>query len=154
MRKGFSLVEKILMGVGIYGSVIVGAHGISLESIPWALVYLGFVLLGMLFLFGYGICSHCPYIFEEYSDCLFPPWGRIYRKIFKYRPEPLTMLDKIAFLTIMIGIPLFPQFWLFENHGALILFWIFYLPTACGFIFYECRRCQHFGCPFNMAEKS
>ena len=153
IAKGFSLSEKILMGLGIYGSVVIGTYGISLQSITWGLLYLGFVLFGMLVLFGYGLCSHCPYIHEEYIDCLFPPWGKIYKKLYNYRSEKLTLLDKIIFLTTMIGIPLIPQYWLLKNYTVLVIFWLFYLPTAAGFLFYECRRCQHFGCPFNKAEK-
>ena len=149
--KGFSMGEKIFMGIGIYCSVLIGAYGISLESVSWSILYLVFVLLGMVVLFGYGLCSHCPYIFEEYSDCLFPPWGRIYRKLYKYRGAKLTATDKGFFFGVMLGIPLIPQYWLVHNLSILILFWLFFLPTAGGFLFYECRKCKHLGCPINRA---
>ena len=69
------------MGVAIHGSVIIGVYSIFLYSTRGALLYLEFITLGMLVLFGYGLCSHCPYIYEENTDCLFPPWGKVYRKI-------------------------------------------------------------------------
>jgi len=150
---GFSLKEKILMGMGLYGSILIAACGIFLHSITWGLLYLGFVSFGMLVLFGYGLCSHCPYIYEEYSDCLFPPWGKVYRKLYKYRSSKLTSFDKIAFFITMIGIPVIPQYWLFKNHTVLVIFFLFYISTAAGFICYECRRCRHLGCPFNMVKK-
>ena len=153
IAQGFTITEKVLMNVGVLATVIAGVYGISLQSIPWAIGYVGFVLFAMLVLIGYGNCSHCPYIYEEYTDCLFPPWGKVYRKLYKYRPGKLTLLDKILFFAFFIGIPLFPQYWLLKNYTVLIVFWLFCLPTAAGFFFYECRRCQHFGCPFNMAQK-
>jgi len=153
IAQGFTLTEKVLMNVGVLATVIAGVYGISLQSIPWAIGYVGFVLFGMLVLIGYGNCSHCPYIYEEYTDCLFPPWGKIYRKLYKYRPGKLTLFDKILFFAFFVGIPLFPQYWLLKNYTVLIVFWLFCFPTAAGFFFYECRQCQHFGCPFNMAQK-
>ena len=154
IAQGFSLIEKIFMGVTVYGSVIIGAHSIFLYSTIWALSYLGFVTVGMLVLFGYGLCSHCPYIYEEYTDCLFPPWGKAFRKIFSYRPEKLTLLDKLFFFTTILGIMVIPQYWLFKNYTLLILFWGFFLAMAGGFVFYECRKCQHVHCPINLTKQS
>jgi len=152
--QGFSLKEKVLMGSAIYGSILVAAFGISLQSILWALAYLGFVLFSMAVLIGYANCTHCPYIWEEYTDCLFPPWGKLYRKMFKYRPGKFTPLDYVLFFTFFLGIPLFPQYWLFKNPYALIAFWLIYIPTALGFALHACRECQHTVCPFNRAKKA
>ena len=101
IAQGFSNKEKILMNTGIYGTIIAGACGISLQSVPWALIYLGFVLFSMAVLIGYANCSHCPYIWEEYTDCLFPPWGKIYRKMFKYRPGKFAPLDYVFFFIFL-----------------------------------------------------
>ena len=152
--QGFSIREKIFMNGGVMGSVIIGTYGIYLESTLWAIGYVGFVLFAMLVLIGYSLCSRCPYIYEEYTDCLFPPWGKIYRKLYKYRPGKLTFFDKILFFAFFIGMPLFPQYWLVKNYAVLIAFWIVCLPTAAGFVFYECRRCQNLVCPFNKASKN
>jgi len=151
VSKGFTGTEKILMGTGFYGFVLIGIFGIALESVVWALGYAGFAVFGVLVLFGLGICSHCPYIFEEYTDCLFPPWGKVYRKFYRFRSFTLSSTDKILFLTMMIGIVVIPQYWLVKNPWVLGLFWVFCAPTIAGFALYECRRCQHFGCPFNRA---
>ena len=151
--KGFSLTEKILMGTGVYATIIAGAWGISLESVSWALVYLGFVLFSMAVLIGYANCTHCPYIWEEYTDCLFPPWGKLYRKIFKYRPGNFTRLDYVFFFIFFLGMPLFPQYWLLKNYYALVIFWLIYIPIALGFALHACRVCQHTVCPWNRAKK-
>ncbi len=145
----FSVMEKIFMGTLIYGAVAVGMYGIYLQSPLWALIYFVFVNFAMLFMFGYGLCSHCPYIFEEYKDCLFPPWGQIYHKIFKYRPGPLNLFDRLCFFGTLIGILVIPLYWLVGNLPVLAIFLIFYGATVSGFVLYECRRCQHIFCPFN-----
>lgn len=154
ITQGFSLIEKIFMGVTIYGSVTIGAYSMLLYSTLGALLYLGFVAFGMFVLFGYGLCSHCPYIYEEYIDCLFPPWGKVYRKIFTYRPGKLTFLDKLFFFITLLGIPMIPQYWLLKNYTLLILFWGFFLAMVGGFVFYECRKCQHVQCPMNLTKQS
>jgi hypothetical protein len=147
-----SVWEKILMGTAIYGSVAVGLYGIYIVSPLWALIYFAFVNFAMLILFGYGLCSHCPYIFEEYKDCLFPPWGRIYRMMFKYRPGKFSALDKFCFFITLIGILVIPIYWLLKNPPILALFLGFYGATVAGFVLYECRRCQHIYCPFNASQ--
>jgi len=149
----FSIKEKILMGIAIYGSVAVGIYGIYLQSATWASVYFLFVGFAMLFLLGYGLCSHCPYIYPEYKDCLFPPWGRIYHMIFNYRPGALSAFDKACCFATFIGILAIPIYWLLKTPAILVVFLLFYGATIGGFVLYECKRCQHFSCPFNAAHK-
>ncbi|HNR12231.1 MAG TPA: hypothetical protein PKM59_02840 [Thermodesulfobacteriota bacterium] len=148
----FSVKEKILMGMAIYGAVAVGIYGIYLQSGMAALFYFGFVSFAMLFLFGYGLCSHCPYIYKEYKDCLFPPWGHIYRRIFTYRPGKFNLFDKACFFGTLVGIFAIPIPWLMKTPVILASFLVFYGATVAGFALYECKRCQHGYCPFNKNE--
>jgi hypothetical protein len=146
----FSIWEKLIMSCLVYSTISVGAWGISLESVPWTFGYLAFVFISMTFLIGYANCTHCRYIWPEYTDCLFWPWGRIYRVIFKYRPaEKFAPLDYVFFYIFFIGNPLFPQYWLLKNKSALILFWLLWSATALAFALHACRKCQHTVCPFN-----
>ena len=147
----FSLVEKILMRIGFYGVLIIGAYGIYLESITVGLIYTAFVIFGLSVLLSYCLCSHCPYPYK-YSDCLFVP-ARLVKKSYKFRSGPMSILDKIGFIVMMVGVVVIPQYWLLENYAILIIFWVFCLPTFAGFVFYECRRCRHFGCPFNLVRE-
>ena len=147
----FSLFEKLLMRVGFYGFIIVGACGIFLESTAWGLIYAGFVVLGLNFVVLYRFCSRCPYPFQ-YSDCLFIPAGLIKKKC-KFRAEPMGTLDMIGSAVIMAGLGVIPQYWLLKNHVLLILFWIFCLPVLAALPLYFCRRCRHFKCPLNSARK-
>ena len=148
----FSLFEKIFMGIGFYAITIIGVFGIYMESVIWSLIYIGFLVLGFLVLLGYGLCSHCPHPYK-YSDCLFPPLGQLFKKMYKYRPEPLTVIDKIAFFIIMGGIVVIPQYWLFKNYTILAIFWIFCVPTCAGLLLYECKKCQNLKCPFNLVKQ-
>ncbi len=148
---GFSLVEKILMRIGFYGFIVTGAYGIYSVSLLWGLIYTGFVLLGLGFILLYCLCSHCPYPYE-YSDCLFLPFNLI-KKLYKFRSEKMSLLDKIGFLIVMGGLVIIPQYWLLMNVTVLIIFWIFCLPTLVRLLFCLCKRCRHFDCPFNRANK-
>jgi len=153
LAKKFSLAEKILLGIGYYGLVITGAYGIYVQSITWGLLYTGFVTLGLFVFLGYCVCAYCPYIYPEYSDCLFLPFGTLVRKLYKFRPGPISIVDKVGFLIIMAGVVVIPQYWLLKNYTIFAIFWIFCLPTYAGLILYECRRCQHFECLFNRAKR-
>jgi hypothetical protein len=152
LAKKFSLAEKILMGIGFYGFVIIGGYGIYAESILWGLIYTGFLVFGFIVLIGYCVCAYCPYIYPDYSDCLFVPFGSLFRKLYKFRQGPMTALDKIGLFIMMSGAVIIPQFWLFKDLFLFTVFWIVCLPTIAGFILYECRKCQHTECLFNRAK--
>jgi len=143
----FTLLQKILMRIGFYGFMIIGAYGIYLESILWGLIYSGFVIFGIEFGLSYFLCSHCPYPYK-YSECLFAPFW-VFTKQYKFRSAPMSILDKTAFILSMAGFIMIPQYWLSKNYTILILFWIFCLPTFASFLFFWCKRCQHFHCCFN-----
>ena len=66
----------------------------------------------------------------------------------------MTLLDRAAFVCIMIGLVAIPQYWLVSNVPLLVLFWIACLPVLAIFPCHYCRRCRHFGCPFNAVDAS
>ena len=149
----FSLKDKILMGAGFYGVMIIAIYAIYLQSLTWALIYIGVVIFGIVVLFGYCLCSHCPYP-HHHSDCLFPPFGQLFHKIYGFKAQPLTIIDKIGVWVIMVGITIImPQYWLFKDYTLLAIFWIVCIPTFAGFLLYTCRRCRFYACPLNSAER-
>jgi hypothetical protein len=149
--ESFTLLQKILMRLGFYGFMAIGVIGIYLESTVWALIYLGFVIFGIGFGLSFSLCSHCPYPYK-YSDCLFAPFW-VFTKQYKYRPAPMSILDKSFFILSMAGFIVIPQYWLLKNYTILILFWIFCLPTIISFPFFWCKRCQHIHCCFNLVSE-
>ena len=143
----FRLLQKILMRTGFYGFMITGIYAISLESVLWTLIYLGFVIFGIEFGLSYFLCSHCPYPYK-YSDCLFAPsW--VFTKQYTFRPGPMSMLDKTLFIGSMAGFVIIPQYWLLKNCTILIIFWIFCLPTIASLPLFWCKRCRNTYCCFN-----
>jgi hypothetical protein len=147
----FSLVEKILMRIGFSGVLIIGACGIYLENITLGIIYTAFIIFGQSVLLSYCLCSHCPYP-NKYSDCLFVP-ARLIKKSYKFRSGPMSILEKIGFIIMIVGVVVIPQYWLLKNYVILAIFWVFCLPTYAGLVFYECKRCRHFVCPFNRVRK-
>ena len=143
----FTRTEKVLIRGGFYVFMVIGAVGIYVKSLVWGMIYTGFAIFGLLGVVLYSLCSHCPYPYV-YSDCLFLPHGWI-RKWFKYRPTPMSLSDKTGFILITLGLVVIPQYWLASNVTLLILFWMACLPVLILFPFHYCRRCRHFGCPFN-----
>ncbi len=147
----FTLLQKTLMRLGFYGFMIIGAYGIYLESTLWALIYVGYVILGMELGLSFFLCSHCPYPYK-YSDCLFAPFW-VFTKQFRFRPARMSIVDNIFFILAMAGFIVIPQYWLFKNVTVLILFWIFCLPTIASFPLFWCRRCRHIHCCLNLVNK-
>jgi len=147
----FSLFEKIFMRIGFYSFIIIGAYGIFSVNTLWALIYIGFVLLGLTFGLLYCLCSHCPYPYK-FSDCIFLPFVAI-KKLYNFRSESMKIWEKTGFIVTITGLVAIPQYWLLKNFTILVIFWIFCLPTLAGLIFYFCKQCHHVNCPFNLARK-
>ena len=143
----FSLSEKLYIRIAFYGVVIIGAYGIYSESRIWGFLYIGFLLLGTLFLL-FSLCSHCPYP-HKYSECLIIP-PLIMKKMSEFHPGPVSNIKKVGSIAVLGGIIIIPQFWLVENYMLLLVFWIFCIPAFAIFPFHFCKRCQHAHCPFHL----
>ena len=147
----FTLLHKIIMRSWFYGFMIIGAYGIYVESTLWALIYLGFCILGLMIGLSYSLCSHCPYPYKH-SDCLFVPFW-VFTKHYTFRSAPMSGLDKTVIILSFAGFILIPQYWLIKEYTILILFWIFCLPTIASLPLFWCRRCKNFHCCFNLVSE-
>ena len=146
----FSLIQKVFMRLGLYGALIIGAYSIYVQSFMWGIIYTIFIILG-IFPFLACFCSHRPYPYE-YSDCLFSP-HEVVKSIFKYRPGPMNIIEKVVIILITAGLILIPQYWLFKNYTLLIIFWLFCALMVIPAPLYFCKRCRYFHCPLNMTKK-
>lgn len=96
------------------------------------------------------MCSHCPHYAEPGASLkCWANYGII--KIFKYRPGPMSLLEKTIFLsgfTIVWGYPIF--FLLISSQWFLL---IVYVLTVIAFFItlklFLCSRCMNFACPLN-----
>ncbi|MHA1522494.1 MAG: hypothetical protein ACTSRK_20185 [Promethearchaeota archaeon] len=115
-----------------------------------------------IFLFGFLqvwenriLCSHCPYYGREGESVLHCYANFGLRKLFKYRPEPMSKSEKIQFL-IGVGIIIFyPKVFL-----SLLKEYLFLIITSAGVIIWffllvtqTCPRCPNFSCPLNRVPK-
>ena len=144
----FGTPERILMIIGFYGFILVGAIGIFSVSLVWGLIYIGFALIGLFGIVLSCLCSHCPYPYEH-DTCLFLPVSLV-KRLRKYNPDPLKKHEKFGFVFVMAGLVVIPQYWLVQNIILLIVFWVLCLPTFFLVLpFYYCKHCRLFTCPFN-----
>lgn len=146
----FSLVEKVLMRLGLGGCTIMGAYVILSANILLGIIYIVLGILGLVVVTR-ALCTRCPYPYQ-YSDCLFFPFKWI-KKLYKFRPSPPNFWDKLAIIVGMGIIFLIPQYWLFKNKILFIIFWIVAIILLLRISVYLCKHCRNFNCPFNMVSE-
>lgn len=138
-----SLPPFLLGGAGIY--YISG--WLLLIWVIFVIAFFGFIEIRVL-------CSHCPHYAE--SEKTLKCWANYGSpKLWKYRPGPITILEKIILLggfLIVWGYPL-----LFLVFGRQLFLLIVYLITTGGFFVtlktFLCSQCMNFACPLNSVNK-
>ncbi len=148
----FSLTERIVMRLGWFGFMAVGAYGIYKQSPLWAGIYVACSALGFALVVLPGLCGHCPYP-SKHGTCLFLPPGLINR-FYPYKGPHMRKAVKGAVLVTMVGMVIMPNVWLVSDPPLLGLFWLLGVPTIAAFPMHYCRRCRHFGCPMNKVSAS
>ena len=96
------------------------------------------------------MCSHCPHYAEEGSSLrCWANYGS--PKIWKYRPGPMSPVEKVVFiagLVVVFGYPLV----YFIASGAWYLMVLCFLLTAGFYVTLKrsfCSKCMNFACPLN-----
>jgi hypothetical protein len=132
----------LLGGVGIY-------YANSRMLVPWLVIIIGF--------FGFieirAMCSHCPHYAEP--DRTLRCWANYGSpKLWKYRPGPMTSMEKVVFgggFLIVWGYPL--VFLLISLQWFLL---IVYVLACVGFFIglriFFCSQCMNFACPLNAVQ--
>ena len=132
----------LLGGAGVYRT-----NGLLL--VPWIFMiigYFGFVEIRVM-------CSHCPHYAE--SDSLLRCWANYGSpKIWKYRPGPMTLGEKMVFLGGFVIVWGYPLPFLISGLQWFLL--IVYVLSVSGFFMtlktYLCSQCMNFACPLNAVE--
>lgn len=135
-----SLPPFLIGGAGIYT-----INGWWL--LPWLVIIVGF--------FGFVeirvMCSHCPHYAEEINSL--KCWANYGApKIWKYRPGPMTFLEKTIFLTGFVFVWGYPLIFLLTNGIQLFLLIVYIISTAGFFMTLKnflCSQCINFACPLN-----
>jgi hypothetical protein len=146
----FDLFDLAKFILAVLPSFLVGALGIRLIDgdllLPWVAICVGF--------FGFVeiivLCSHCPHYAEpgNFLRC----WANHGSpKLFKYRPGPLTPIEKFILLGGFGIIWGYPLVFLILGKVWLILI-AFVLLSVVFFVILKrkfCSQCMNFACPLN-----
>jgi hypothetical protein len=133
----------LLGGAGIY-------HVNGWLLMPWIF----FVVAFFVFIEIRVMCSHCPHYAESITSL--KCWANYGSpKLYKYRPGPMTIIEKIVLFggfAIVWGYPL-PFLFLGEQPFLLVV----YSMTTIGFfmtlINFMCSQCMNFACPLNRVDE-
>jgi hypothetical protein len=135
-------------------SFVVGGTGVFRINpwwlVPWLVIvfgYFGFVEIRVM-------CSHCPHYAEpgKSLQC----WANYGSpRLWKYRPGPMSVAEKIVFeagLVLVFGYPL-----VFLLLGAQWLLLVIYFLTGASFVATlrrsYCSQCMNFACPLNIVDE-
>jgi len=146
------LIQFILLTFNIFIPAIIGMilGGYAAYLIGYAVFW--------VFFFGFFeiriLCSHCPF-YAEKGFILHCPANYGLPKFWKYHPEPMNWLEKVALLmgiAFLFGYPL-PflmlgrQFVLLAITGYAMVLWFFIMQKNV------CSKCVNFSCPLNRVPK-
>jgi len=114
---------------------------------PWIVLilsYFGFVEIRVM-------CSHCPHYAESEIKTL-KCWANYGSpKLWKYRPGPMSLNEKIIFylgFTIILIYPI--TFFILENSYIFLgLYFVFIVLSKLALNKYYCTHCINFSCPLN-----
>lgn len=129
---------------------LIGGAGI-LSFNGWLLMpYIMIVIAFFGFIEIRVMCSHCPHYAE--SSTSLKCWANYGSpKIWKYRPGPMSIIEKTVFFigfAVVWGYPL-----LFLILGKELFLLVVYLMTTIGLfmtlINFMCTQCMNFACPLN-----
>lgn len=118
--------------------------------IPWIIFvfsYFGLIEIRVM-------CSHCPHYAEPGTKTL-KCWANYGSpKLWRYRPGPMSISEKILFFSGFF-VMLFPPIVLLavQGHYLYLMFYIVLLTaykTALKILY--CKRCMNFACPFNVVD--
>ncbi|NHJ33172.1 MAG: hypothetical protein FK732_09935 [Asgard group archaeon] len=162
-----TIIPWILLEVG--GLIFIGfLPGKWWPFIIYSGVTIAFFFLGIK---SYVLCSHCPFYAEE-GGILHCPANTGLPKFWKYRPEPMSVFEKIVLSTFFIflfgwgiGWEIYGIYFLAKNLGFYGLYLIVILSfitlfTIATLVRYLvvlqksfCSYCPNFSCPMNRISK-
>ncbi len=151
----FSKKELLHFYLISFPAFLLGGWGIF--SIGWVplVVWIGIIILYFNFIEIRVMCSHCPHYAEEGKtlSC----WANHGSpKLWKYRPGPMSFIEKTVFLAgfaVVWGYPL-----VFLVMSELWFMLGIYVLLATGFFttlkMFLCSQCMNFACPLNHVPES
>jgi hypothetical protein len=136
-----------------FPSFLLGGAGIFHVE-PWYLVPWLVILLGYFGVLEIRVmCSHCPHYAEPGSSL--QCWANYGSpKLWKYRPEPMTGMEKGLFVGGLVAVWGYPLVFLLVGMQWFLL--VVYAVTSAGFFMtlktHLCSQCMNFACPLNSVQ--
>ena len=132
---------------------IVGGAGILAYGV-WFLAFWIAVVFGFFgFLEIRVMCSHCPHYAEPGSSL--KCWANYSSpKLWRYRPGPMSGVEKIIFFAGLITIFGYPPAIMLMNSNWLLA-GLYSLSVVGGYLYMRtamCAHCMNFACPLNRVE--
>ena len=154
----FNLKQLIRFIAIVLPAAIIGGYGIFIFNpiyiiawIPLFIIYFGFVEIRVM-------CSHCPHYAEPNLKSL-KCWANYGSpKLWKYRPGPMTVMEKFVFKTGALIIFAYPIPFLFLKYGiqSYVLLGLYCISIIVALFLlkkYYCSHCINFACPLNNVDK-
>lgn len=134
---------------------IVGGAGV-LASGVWALAIWITVIIGFFWFLEIRVmCSHCPYYAEE--GATLRCWANHgVPKLWRYRPGPMSVVEKMTFFGGMVIVWGYPLPFLLHNWMWFLIV-LYLLADAAFFVMlrlFFCSQCMNFACPLNSVDKA
>jgi hypothetical protein len=149
----FTLTDLIHFLLIVFPSFLLGGAGIYHMSVGWLIPWVIIIVAFFGFIEIRVMCSHCPHYAEKGASL--KCWANYGSpKIWKYRPGPMTLLEKVIFFSgfsVVWGYPLF-----FLIPGVQWFLLAAYFLTTAGFFMtlktFLCSQCMNFACPLNTVQ--
>ncbi len=146
------LIHFLLMALP---SFLIGGAAAYTQGPAHLFIWIGIIIGYFGFIEIRVMCSHCPHYAEEGSTLTC--WANHGSpKLWKYRPGPMSVMEKIVFLggfVIVWGYPL--PFFVVTGLWFLLAL---YILTTTGFFLtlkmFLCSQCMNFACPLNGVSES
>jgi hypothetical protein len=69
----------------------------------------------------------------------------------KRKNTPFSAVEKVIFYGILLLLPLYPLYWLWDNPLLLVVFILATIAWYLGQLMYFCKHCRVKQCPLNQA---
>lgn len=147
----FTLKQLIHFLLMAFAAFVPG--GISIFNYHWVflLIWIGMIVSYFLFIEIRVMCSHCPHYGEPSIKSL-KCWANYGApKLWKYRPGPMSKVERAVFLIGMAAVFIYPIFFIIAIKAWDYL--VIYVLVVSAFFatlrMFLCSQCMNFACPFN-----
>ncbi len=140
--------------VAVFPAFIIGGVGVYRQGIWFLASWLVFIVSYFGLIEIRVMCSHCPHYAEPGSSL--KCWANYGSpKLWRYRPGPMSTMEKVVFLAGLLLIFGYPPA-LFLMTAKWLLAALYSVAVAGAYLFMRksmCSQCMNFACPLNLVDE-